>query len=110
MRSPSSSTPITTPRTSSGSSGSTATQSTGSPQGSSLNRKTGDIDPRGCPHRVQGQPKMTMTEFAEKKSMARTTVSNTVKAAGEKSIMCLERPLLTQRRQDRADLDGEKHE
>ena len=46
------------------------------------------------------RPTMSMAEFAKKKSVARSTVSNAIKAAGGKSKRYVERPLLTQGQQD----------
>ncbi|QQP58354.1 Uncharacterized protein FKW44_003642, partial [Caligus rogercresseyi] len=48
----------------------------GKPQRSSSKRKTGEIDPEAAHAVFKDNPKMNMTEFAEKKSVARTTVSN----------------------------------
>ncbi len=44
--------------------------------------------------------KMSMTEFAKEKSMARSSVSSAIKAAGEMSRRYVERPLLTQKHQE----------
>ncbi|QQP54626.1 Uncharacterized protein FKW44_007516, partial [Caligus rogercresseyi] len=61
--------------------------------------RPGKLTPEAAHTAFKDNPKLTMTEFAEKKSVDRTTVSNAVKAAGRKSKMCLERPLLAQRQQ-----------
>ncbi|QQP36143.1 Uncharacterized protein FKW44_021144 [Caligus rogercresseyi] len=41
-------------------------------------RKIGEIDPEAAYNAFKENPEMTMTEFAEKNSVARTTVSNAV--------------------------------
>ncbi len=58
------------------------------------------LTPEDAKLAFKAEPTMSMADFAKKKGMARSTVSNAINAAGGKSKKYEERPLLTKHHQE----------